>query len=97
MCLESILWNKVPVELQREVKEITTEGSVHELLQKLLRLEAMIQERARQEKAEGNEPTTASGMSQGSHSIEGTQIPHPQISHRSQPRVGIPQGRWNQK
>ena len=36
VCLESILWNKVPVELQRKVKEITTDGSVHELLQKLL-------------------------------------------------------------
>ena len=47
VCLESILWNKVPVELQREVKEITTDGSVHELLQKLLRAEAVIQERAR--------------------------------------------------
>ena len=40
VCLESILWNKVPVEL-REVKEITTDGSVHELLQKL-RAEAVI-------------------------------------------------------
>ena len=28
VCLESILWNKVPVELQAEVKEITTDGSV---------------------------------------------------------------------
>ena len=42
VCLESILWNKVPVELQREVKEITTDGSVHELLQKLLRAESVI-------------------------------------------------------
>ena len=46
VCLESLLWNKVPVELQREVKEITTDGSVHELFQKLLRAEAVIQERA---------------------------------------------------
>lgn len=29
--LESILWNKVPIELQKEVKEIT-DGSVQELL-----------------------------------------------------------------
>ena len=46
VCLESILWNKGPVELQREVEEITTDGSVHELLQKLLRAETVIQERA---------------------------------------------------
>ena len=42
--LESILWNKVPVELQQEVKEIT-DGSVQELLQKLLRAKSVIAER----------------------------------------------------
>jgi len=42
--LESILWNKVPVELQKEVKEIT-DGSVQELLHRLLRAEAVLQER----------------------------------------------------
>ena len=47
VCLESILWNKVPVELQQEVKEITTDGSVNALLQRLLRAEAVIQERTR--------------------------------------------------
>ena len=35
--LESILWNKVPKELQQEVK--ITDGSVQELLMKLLRAE----------------------------------------------------------
>ena len=55
------------MELQQEVKEITTDGSVHEVLQKLLRAEAVIQERARQEKAKGNESTTGSGRNQGSH------------------------------
>ena len=35
--LESILWNKVPIELQQEVK--ITDGSVQELLMKLLRAE----------------------------------------------------------
>ena len=64
VCLESILWNKVPVELQREVKEITTDGSVHELLQKLLKAEAVIQERAQQEKVKSNELTTGSGINQ---------------------------------
>ena len=44
VCLESILRNKAPVELQAEVKEITTDESVQELLQKLLRAEAVIQE-----------------------------------------------------
>ena len=43
--LESILWNKVPVELQ-EVKEIT-DGSVQEILHRLLRAEAVLQERER--------------------------------------------------
>ena len=42
--LESILWNKAPVELQAEVKVITTDGSVQELIQKLRRAEAVIQE-----------------------------------------------------
>ena len=38
--LKSILWNKMPVELQREAKEFTV--SVQELLQKLLRAESVI-------------------------------------------------------
>ena len=44
--LESILWNKVPLELQQEVREIT-DGSVQELLQKLLKTESVIAERKR--------------------------------------------------
>ena len=44
--LESILWNKVPVKLQKEVKEIT-DGSVQELLQKLLKAESVVEERDR--------------------------------------------------
>ena len=44
--LESILWNKVPVKLQREVKEIT-DGSVQELLQRLLKAESIVEERER--------------------------------------------------
>ena len=44
VCLESILRNKAPVELQAEVKEITTDGSVQEFIQKLMRAEAVIQE-----------------------------------------------------
>ena len=42
--LESILWNKVPMELQKEVKEIT-DGSVQEFLQKLLWAESVEAER----------------------------------------------------
>lgn len=49
--LESILWNKVPVKLQKEVKEIT-DGSVQELLQKLLRAESVVEEQERR-KSEG--------------------------------------------
>ena len=42
--LECILWNKVPVFVQQEIKEITV-GSVQELLQKLLHAESVVQER----------------------------------------------------
>ena len=44
--LRSILWNKVPVKLQKEVKEITDE-SVQELLQRLLKAESVVEERER--------------------------------------------------
>ena len=44
--LESILWNKVPVSLQQEVKELTV-GNVQALLQKLLCAESVVQERSR--------------------------------------------------
>ena len=43
--LESILWNKIPIELQQELKEIPDAGSVQVLLQKLLRAEAAAAER----------------------------------------------------
>ena len=46
MVLESILWNKVLVRLQKEVKEIT-DGSVQELLQKLLKAESVVEEHER--------------------------------------------------
>ena len=45
--LKSILWNKMPVELQREAKEFTV--SVQELLQRLLRVESVIAERKRRQ------------------------------------------------
>ena len=41
--LESILWNKVPVELQKEVKDFT-DGPVQALLQKLLKAKLVLQE-----------------------------------------------------
>ena len=44
--LKSILWNKGPVELQKEVREIQ-DGSVQELLQRLLRAEEVVAERKR--------------------------------------------------
>jgi len=46
--LESIPWNKVLIELQQEVKEIT-DGSVQELLMELLRVESAERKRRRQE------------------------------------------------
>ena len=57
--LESILWNKVPIELQREVKEIT-DGSVQELLQRLLRAESVLAERKRRSQCSDAAPKTAS-------------------------------------
>ena len=47
--LISILWNKVPVTLQKEVKEIK-DWSLQELLQRLLRAEARIEEREQRNK-----------------------------------------------
>ena len=48
--LESVLWNKAPVELQKEVREIP-DGSVQELLQRLLRAEEVVAERKRRSQA----------------------------------------------
>ena len=42
--LESILWNKVPIKLQKEVGQLT-EGSLQELFQKLLKAEEIVKER----------------------------------------------------
>ena len=44
--LESILWNKVPIKLQKEVGQLT-EGSLQELFQKLLKAEEIVKERER--------------------------------------------------
>ena len=44
--LESILWNKVPIKLQKEVGQLT-EGSLQELFQKLLKAEEIVRERER--------------------------------------------------
>ena len=46
--MESILWNKVPLTLQQEIKELLV-GNVQVLLQKLLHAEEeVVQERSRQ-------------------------------------------------
>ena len=55
--MESILWNKVPLELQQELKEIPDE-SVQKLLQKLLRAEMTIQERERRRKGTAHQEQT---------------------------------------
>ena len=54
--LESILWNKIPIELQQEVKEIT-DDSVQELLMKLLRAEAVVAERKHRSRETTEKPT----------------------------------------
>ena len=46
--LESILWNKVPVILQKEVGEMK-DWSLQELFQRLLKAEARVQERMRRQ------------------------------------------------
>ena len=56
--MESILWNKVPVALQQEVKELSV-GNVQVLLQKLLRAESVVQERSRRfNKEQRGHPST---------------------------------------
>jgi len=88
--LESILWNKVPVELQKEVKEITTDGSVQQLLHKLLRAEAVIQERERRThtkstivKKPANSLLSGKGHSVPTHSRQSTGSNHQGDSQRS--------------
>ena len=54
--MESILWNKVPVELQQELKEIP-DGSVQELLKKLLRAESVVAERKRRRQEMTEKPS----------------------------------------
>ena len=53
--LESILWNKVPIELQKELGEIP-DGFVQELLQRVLCAEMVIQERARRRSSSEKNP-----------------------------------------
>jgi len=90
LCLESVLWNKVLVELQQEVKEITTDGSVHELLQKLLRAETIIQEHASREKTKGNESNLGNISSRGSNCRRGanlsTELPHKPTENKNNSR-----------
>ena len=64
--LESILWNKAPVELQKEVKEIP-DGSVQELIQRLLRAEEVVAERKWRSQSSGvtNQPQTRGTSSPG--------------------------------
>ena len=52
--LESILWNKVPVKLQKEVYQMS-EGSLQELFQKLLKAEETVKERERRFNYKGSE------------------------------------------
>ena len=54
--MEFILWNKVPIALQQELKEIP-DGSVQELLQRLLHAEATLKERERRSKESRQEPS----------------------------------------
>ena len=51
--LESILWNKVPIKLQKEVGQMT-EGSLQELFQRLLKAEEVVKERERRSSLRGS-------------------------------------------
>ena len=51
--LESILWNKVPIKLQKEVGPMT-EGSLQELFQKLFKGEEVVKERERRSSHRGS-------------------------------------------
>lgn len=68
--MESILWNKVPIALQQELKEIP-DGSVQELLQKLLCAEATLKEQehrskeTRQSASRQETPASARALSSG--------------------------------
>ena len=53
--LESILWNKIPIKLQKEVGQLT-EGSLQELFQKLLKAEEIVRERERSSSLRGSIP-----------------------------------------
>jgi len=63
--LESILWNKVPIELQQELKEIPDNGSVQVLLQKLLRAEAAVAER--KQRSKGQKPSSVKDSERTPH------------------------------
>ena len=51
--LESILWNKVPIKLQKEGGQMT-EGSLQKLFQKLLKAEEVVKERERKSSHRGS-------------------------------------------
>ena len=54
------VWNEVPIELQQEVKEIP-DGSVQELLQQLLRAEAVLAEQKRRSQLSEVTPRMSTG------------------------------------
>ena len=67
--MESILWNKVPIALQQELKEIP-HGSVQEFLQRLLLVEATLKEREHCSKENRHEPSQR-------HTTTANRSPHP--------------------
>ena len=81
VCLESILWNKVPVKLQQEVKEIPTDGSVNAFLQKLLRAEAVIQERPWRAKASSSDLVLKRGTSSQSRKDSISEVTNKPLAH----------------
>jgi len=71
--LESILWNKVPIKLQQEVKEIT-DGSVQELVMKLLRAESVVAERKRCSQETQSKPFTRQNVIKRGSDTRGTDM-----------------------
>ena len=95
--LESILWNKVPYTLQREVGELK-DWALQELFQRLLKAEARVQERERRQQI-GTPTQSSSTTNKKSVPVleeKGVVLPQPGRTHQPNPRPpgSTPRGRF---
>ena len=85
--LESVLWNKVPYTLQREVGGLK-DWALQELFQRLLKAEARVQERERRQQI-GAPTQSSSTMNKKSVPLieeKGVVLPQPGRTHQPNPR-----------